>query len=154
MWSWHNKPAARALAGMRKANAERENRFFMRICYMFSTSKCWEDWYLGQCTFWAFAKRKLLRNAKFRFYLFRRNKFFSEILFVWRVILPNMLQIGNWAKLPLKFWHFLFPIHWFMLARTLTQFKFKVHSRSAFGPGAWFPITAHHVCAFLLYLEG
>jgi len=70
-----------------------EKHYSERISHMFLISKCRGDWDLGLCTFWALAKRKPLRNAKFRFFLRAIHVFFesrqksslrSGFLFVYR----------------------------------------------------------------------
>ena len=55
------------------------NDFFERIYYMFLISKSREDWDLGLSIFWVLAKRKPLRNAKFRFVSVGETCFFSEV---------------------------------------------------------------------------
>jgi len=55
-----------------------ENDFSEWICYMFLASKCRGVWDLGLCTFWVLAKRKPLRNAKFRCFLRAKHIFFLK----------------------------------------------------------------------------
>ena len=55
-----------------------ENCFYERICHMFQISKCGGDWNLGLYTSWVLAKRKSLRNAKFRFFLRAKHVFFRK----------------------------------------------------------------------------
>jgi len=54
-----------------------ENKFSMRICYMFPVSKCRGDWDPGLCTTSGLAFEEPQRNGKIRFFL-RRNTFFSQ----------------------------------------------------------------------------
>ena len=50
-----------------------------QICHILTISKCRGDWDPGQCSFWvSAAKRKLLRNAKFRFLLRAKRVFFGS----------------------------------------------------------------------------
>jgi len=56
-----------------------ENKFSMRICYMFLISKCREDLNLGLCTTSGLAFGELQRNGKIRFLLRRNTFFFSEV---------------------------------------------------------------------------
>ena len=55
-----------------------ENKFSMRICYMFLISKCREDLNLGLCTTSGLAFGELQRNGKIRFFLRRNTFFFSD----------------------------------------------------------------------------
>jgi len=54
------------------------NHFSEWICYMFLMSKCRGDWDLGLRTFGVLAKRELLRNAKFWFFLRAKHIFFRK----------------------------------------------------------------------------
>jgi len=56
-----------------------ENKFCVRICYMFQISKCRGDRDLGLCTTSVLALGEPKRRGKIRFFL-RRNTFFSRIL--------------------------------------------------------------------------
>jgi len=52
-WSWRDKPAPSARAGLRETNAERYCIISSKqICHMFLISKCRGDWDLGMCTLW------------------------------------------------------------------------------------------------------
>ena len=53
-----------------------ENYFYERICHIFVTSKCREDWDPGLCFFWVRAKRGALRHATFRSFLRAKHVFF------------------------------------------------------------------------------
>jgi len=73
--TFSNVILTRQTCGQRSSRAAESKRralgnyFCEWICYMFLISKCRGDWDLGLCTFWVFAKREPLCNAKFWFFL-------------------------------------------------------------------------------------
>jgi len=70
------RPALEQGCGKQKPSAGKKNS--ERICYMFQVSKCRWDWDLGLCTFWVLAKRDLLRNGKFPFFLRAKHVIFRR----------------------------------------------------------------------------